>query len=57
MHLLSMKKVKISIKKKKKRIPLPQKPPTVEDNPKSYKREKEKKASKQRIKEETSADE
>ena len=33
---------KISIKKKKKRIPVPQKPPKVEDNPKSYKREKEK---------------
>jgi len=49
--------LKIKIKKNKKRIPIPQKPPKVEDNPKSYKREKEKKASKQRIKEETSADE
>jgi len=50
-----MKKVKISIKKKKKRIPIPQKPPKVEDNPKTYKRVKEKLAAKKKIREETSA--
>jgi len=33
---------KIKIKKKKKRIPLPQKPPKVEMNKKAYDRKKEK---------------
>lgn len=33
---------KISIKKKKKRIPVPQKPPKVEKNEKAYDRQKEK---------------
>jgi len=47
--------MKIKIKKKKKRIPLPQKPPKVEDNPKAYKREKEKRLIKKKIQGETSA--
>ena len=50
-----MKKEKISIKKKKKRIPIPQKPPKVEDNPKTYKRVKEKGITKKKIREETSS--
>ena len=48
-----MKKVKISIKKKKKRIPIPQKPPKVEDNPKAYNRKREKKSAKKKIQEES----
>jgi hypothetical protein len=50
-----MKKQTISIKKKKKRIPLPQKPPKVEENPKSYKRQKEKLVAKKKIHEDTSS--
>jgi hypothetical protein len=37
-----MKKKKISIKKKKRRIPLPQKPPKVEKSKTVYDRNKEK---------------
>lgn len=37
-----MKTEKISIKKKKKRIPLPQKPPKVEKSKYAYDRNKEK---------------
>lgn len=37
-----MKKQTISIKKKKKRIPLPQKPPKVEKSKDAYNRNKEK---------------
>lgn len=48
-----MKKVKLTIKKKKKRIPLPQKPPKVEENPKAYKRKSEKKKVRKKIEEET----
>ena len=50
-----MKKVKITIKKKKKRIPVPQKPPKVEDDRKKYKRVKEKLAAKKKIREENFA--
>lgn len=45
--------MKVTIKKKKKRIPLPQKPPKVEDNPKAYKRIKEKLKVKKLILEDT----
>ena len=37
-----VKKEKIEITKKKKRIPVPQKPPKVEKNKKAYDRKKEK---------------
>ena len=37
-----MKKEKISTKKKKKRIPLPQKPPKIEKSKTAYDRSKEK---------------
>lgn len=37
-----MQKEKISIKKKKKRIPIPKKPPKVESGKKVYNRKKEK---------------
>lgn len=50
-----VKKSKIKIKKKLKRIPVPQKPPKVEKNKKSYDRESEKKRTKKRIEEEISA--
>ena len=43
------KKNKILVKKKKKRIPVPQKPPKVEKNPKAYDREEEKKTIKKKI--------
>ncbi len=36
-----MKKITIGIEKKKKRIPVPQKPPKVEENKKKYNRKKE----------------
>jgi len=52
--MLAMKKEKISVKKKKKRIPLPQKPPKVEDNPKAYQRKKEKEITQKKIQEEIS---
>lgn len=51
-----MKKEKLTIKKKKKRIPLPQKPPKVEENPKAYKRKNEKNKVRKKIEEETSSD-
>jgi len=38
-----MGKVKISVPKKKKRIPLPVKPPKIEKSRKAYQRSKEKK--------------
>jgi len=50
-----MKKEKLTIKKKKKRIPLPQKPPKVEEDPKAYKRKKEKEKLRKKIDEETSS--
>lgn len=37
------KKIKILVEKKKKRVPVPQKPPKVEKNPKAYDRDEEKK--------------
>ncbi|MDP3682781.1 MAG: hypothetical protein Q8S01_02515 [Ignavibacteria bacterium] len=37
-------KIKITIKKKKKRVPLPQKPPKVISAKKTYNRKKEKQA-------------
>ncbi|MDP2362198.1 MAG: hypothetical protein Q8M94_00360 [Ignavibacteria bacterium] len=45
------KKIKIIVEKKKKRIPVPQKPPKVEKNPKAYDRDEEKKIIKKKIKE------
>lgn len=50
-----MKKEKLIIKKKKKRIPLPQKPPKVEEDPKAYKRKKEKLKIRKKIDEEISS--
>ena len=50
-----MKKEKLIIKKKKKRIPLPQKPPKVEEDLKAYKRKKEKVKLHKKIDEETSS--
>ena len=41
------KKIKINIEKKKKRVPVPQKPPKVEKNAKAYDREKQKKIEKE----------
>ena len=48
------KKTKIIVEKKKKRIPVPKKPPKVEKNPKAYDRDEEKKNIKKKIKEELS---
>lgn len=45
-------KNKIKIKKKKKRIPVPKKPPKVEKDKKSYDRKSEMKKTKKRIEEE-----
>ena len=45
------KKIKIVIEKKKKRVPVPQKPPKVEKNPKAYDRDVEKKKIKKKIQE------
>ena len=44
-------KSKIIVEKKKKRIPVPQKPPKVEKNPKAYNREQEKEIAKSKIRE------
>ena len=44
-------KTKIVVEKKKKRVPVPQKPPKVEKNPKAYDRDEEKKIIKKKIKE------
>jgi len=46
--------MKIKIKKKKKRIPVPKKPPKVEKDKKLYDRKSEKKKTKKQITEETS---
>lgn len=43
------KKEKIVVEKKKRRIPIPQKPPKVEDGKKAYKRKKEKEKSRKLI--------
>jgi hypothetical protein len=45
-------KSKILIKKKKKRIPVPKKPPKVEKNPKAYDRKKNKGNLRKKLKEE-----
>ena len=45
-------KSKIALKKKKKRVPVPKKPPKVEKNPKAYDREKSKRNLKKKLKEE-----
>lgn len=39
---MAKKRIKIVVKKKKKRVPVPQKPPKVEPGKKSYDREDEK---------------
>ncbi len=49
------KKIKIIVEKKKKRIPVPQKPPKVEKNPKAYNRDEEKKKIKKKIQEDLNA--
>jgi hypothetical protein len=51
------KKSKVKIKRKKKRIPVPKKPPKVEKNPKAYDRKKSKRKVRKRIKEEISSEE
>lgn len=48
---MKKKKDKVIIEKKKKRVPVPQKPPKIEKNPKAYDRELEKKIEK-KLKEE-----
>ncbi len=48
---MKKKKIKITVVKKKKRVPVPKKPPKVEKNPKAYDRDEEKKKIKKRIKE------
>ena len=45
-------KSKIIVEKKKKRVPVPQKPPKVEKNPKTYNRDDEKEKIKKKIKDE-----
>lgn len=50
------KKIKIIVEKKKKRVPVPQKPPKVERNPKAYDRDEEKKTIKKKIKEDLNSD-
>ncbi len=42
LNLKMMQKEKIEIKKEKKRIPLPKKPPKIEDGKNNYDRKKEK---------------
>ena len=49
-------KTKIIVKKQKKRVPVPQKPPKVEKNPKAYDRDEEKKIIKKKIKEDLNSD-
>ena len=44
-------KSKIKVEKKKKRIPVPKKPPKVEKNPKAYDRKKSKKNLRKKLKE------
>ena len=47
-------KTKIIIEKKKKRVPVPQKPPKVEKNLKAYDRDDEKKKIKKKLNEDLS---
>jgi len=49
-------KTKIVVEKKKKRVPVPQKPPKVEKKPKAYDRDEEKKIIKRKIKEDLGSD-
>lgn len=57
LRLRTMKKhTKIIVKKKKKRVPVPKKPPKVEKNPKAYDRDEEKKIIKKKIKEDLNSD-
>ena len=51
-EIFMKKKIKIVIEKKKKRVPVPQKPPKVEKNPKAYDRDEEKKKIKKKIQQE-----
>ena len=48
---MNKKKTKIIKEKKKKRIPVPKKPPKIEKNPKTYDRDEEKKIIKKKIQE------
>ena len=48
-EIFMKKKIKIVIEKKKKRVPVPQKPPKVEKNPKAYDRDEEKKKIKKKF--------
>lgn len=50
-------KTKISVEKKKKRIPVPQKPPKIEKNVKAYDRDEEKKKIKKKIQEDLNENE
>jgi hypothetical protein len=50
-EIFMKKKTKIIVEKKKKRVPVPQKPPKVEKNSKAYDRDEEKKIIKKEIKE------
>jgi hypothetical protein len=50
-------KQKISVHKKKKRIPLPLKPPKVEANPKTYNRKKIKRNLRKKLQDELPEDE
>jgi hypothetical protein len=43
--------MKLKVKKKKKRIPVPRKPPKVEKNPKAYDRKKSKRILRNKLKE------
>lgn len=45
-------KSKIIVEKKKKRVPVPQKPPKIEKNPKAYNRDDEKEKIKKKIRDE-----
>ena len=55
-EIFMKKKTKIIVEKKKKRVPVPQKPPKVEKNPKAYDRDEEKKIIKKKIKEDLNSD-
>jgi hypothetical protein len=55
MKTVKVKKSKIKIKKKIKRIPVPQKPPKIEKDKKAYDRKSEKKKVIKKIVEETSS--
>ena len=50
-------KSKIKVEKKKKRIPVPKRPPKVEKNPKAYNRKKNKRILRKKLKEDLPVDE